>query len=207
MTCLKLYQFERNTWWYLSIMEYVLESILEFVMKSAMKYVLKIFILKKYQKNHGLPKFASSPPLGGRPNINSGRPWNLIQSPLCRTPCRLFIHELFLGPLGLHLRVWSELGPSPPFRPMRALRLQWSWAFSLVCEMVLRTTSHTSQEPWPWKCESPKESVQRPSQDTSKVMECGHRPSSVMWSHMRLRPQPNAISMNVYSCGSSHMIK
>ena len=34
----------------------------------------------------------------------------------------------------------------------------------------LRVTSHTSQEPQPWSCESPKESVQRPSQNTSKIM-------------------------------------
>ena len=34
----------------------------------------------------------------------------------------------------------------------------------------VKTTSHTSQEPWPWDCESPKESVQMPSQDTSKIM-------------------------------------
>jgi hypothetical protein len=31
-------------------------------------------------------------------------------------------------------------------------------------------TSHTSQEPWPWYCEMPKESVQRPSYDTSIIM-------------------------------------
>ena len=36
--------------------------------------------------------------------------------------------------------------------------------------LEVRATSHTSQEPWSWKRESPKESVQRPSQDTSKVM-------------------------------------
>ena len=35
---------------------------------------------------------------------------------------------------------------------------------------VVRATSHTSQEPWPWNCESPKESVQKPSQYTSKIM-------------------------------------
>ena len=78
---------------------------------------------KNSKKNHGHPKFASGPPLGGRPDVNSGRPWNLIHSPPCRTPCRLFIHEVFFGPLGLHLRVWSELGRSPPFRPMRAPKL------------------------------------------------------------------------------------
>ena len=38
-----------------------------------------------------------------------------------------------------------------------------------------------------------KESVQRPSQHTSKIMECGHGPSSVVWSHMWPRPQSNAI--------------
>ena len=46
-----------------------------------------------------------------------------IHSPPRNTPCRLFIHEVFFGPLGLHLRVWNEPGRSPPFRPMRALRL------------------------------------------------------------------------------------
>ena len=50
--------------------EFVLESILEFVMKFAMKFVQ----LKKVLKNHGLLKFVSGPPLGGRPNENSGRP-------------------------------------------------------------------------------------------------------------------------------------
>ena len=60
--------------------------------------------------NHGLPEFALGPPLGGGPDKFFGRPWNLIHSPPCRTPCRLFIHEIFFGSLGLHLRVWSELG-------------------------------------------------------------------------------------------------
>jgi hypothetical protein len=55
----------------------------------------------------------------------------------CRTPCRLFVHELFLGPLGLHLLVWNELGRSPPFQPTRALTLPWSGAFNLVCEVAL----------------------------------------------------------------------
>ena len=48
--------------------------------------------------------------------------------------------------------------------------------------------SYTSQEPWPQNCESPKESVQWLSQDTSKIMQCGHIPSSVVWSHMWSRP-------------------
>ena len=51
-----------------------------------------------------------------------------------------------------------------------------------ICNL-LRPTSHTSQEPWPRNCKSPKESVQRPSHYTSKIMWCGHGPSSVVWSH------------------------
>ena len=60
---------------------------------------------------------------------------------------------------------------------------------------------------WPWNCENPEEWVQRPSQHTSKIMYCSHKPSSVVWSHMWPGPQPTAISMVFYSCGSSHTIK
>ena len=113
-------------------------SILKSALKSAWNLPYRPTDRKKIKiKIHGLLEFASGPPLGGRPDVNSGRPWNLIHSPPCRTPCRLFIHELFFGPLGLHLLVWSELGRSPPFRPMRVLRLQWSWAAALVCEVAL----------------------------------------------------------------------
>ena len=119
--CLKLYQFERTIWWCLS----VLESILDYVMKFVMLKILK--------------KKPWSPEICVRPAENFWRPWNLIHSAPCRTPCRLFIHEVFFWPLDLHLRVWSELGPSwsPPFRTMRALTLKWSWAFNLVCEVAL----------------------------------------------------------------------
>ena len=34
----------------------------------------------------------------------------------------------------------------------------------------IRATSQTNWEPWPWNCEGPKESVQRLSQNTSKIM-------------------------------------
>ena len=61
---------------------------------------------------------------------------NCFTTMVCHAPCRLFIHKLFFGPLGLNLQVWSELGRSPPFWPLRALTLSWSWAFSLVCEVA-----------------------------------------------------------------------
>ena len=79
--------------------------------------------------------------------------------------------------------------------------------FSHIHAILARATSYTSQEPWPWNCESPNESVQRLSQDTSKIMYCGHGPSNAVWSHMWPGPQPNVISMNSYSCESSHMIQ
>jgi hypothetical protein len=73
----------------------------------------------------------------------------LICNMPCRTPCRLFIHENFFGILSLHLLVWSELGWSPPLRPIKALRLQWSQAFSLVWSapqwLGLRGASHYGQ--------------------------------------------------------------
>ena len=64
--------------------------------------------------------------------------------------------------------------------------------------LLLTATSHLSQEPWPYNCESPKESAQRPSQDTSKIMYCDHRPSSVVWSHMWPSRQPNATGIREY---------
>jgi hypothetical protein len=42
--CLKVYQFERITWWCLS----VLESILKHVLKHALQPILKFVQLKKY---------------------------------------------------------------------------------------------------------------------------------------------------------------
>jgi hypothetical protein len=100
------------TWWCLSILESILESAPEI-------YPLGKKIIKSWS-----PKIFV-------------KPCTLIHNLPCRAPCRLFIHELFFGPLDLHLLVWSELGPSPSFRPMRALTWPWSRAFSLVCEVAL----------------------------------------------------------------------
>ena len=130
VVCLKLYQFEKITWWCLSILEYVMEYALQSIPEiyHAGKFIKKVmvsrdFFVKPTSKRWAWHQF--------------GRPWNLIHSPPCTTSCRLFVHGVFFGPLGLHLRVWIELGRSPLFRPMKALRLQWSWAFNLVCEVAL----------------------------------------------------------------------
>ena len=42
-----------------------------------------------------------------------------------------------LTPFGPSSLVWSELGPAPPFPPMRALEVKWSRALSVVCEAAL----------------------------------------------------------------------
>ena len=68
--CLKIYPFERITWWCL----YVLESIMGYVLEFALKFVLKPVMLKNIKKKCGLLKFASGPPLGGWLDENSGRP-------------------------------------------------------------------------------------------------------------------------------------
>jgi hypothetical protein len=76
-------------------MEFVLESIIESILESILKFVM----LEKYSKSNGLSECASGPTLGGGLDANSNRPCTLINN----LPCRIFIHELFLGPLGLHL--------------------------------------------------------------------------------------------------------
>ena len=69
-------------------------------------------------------------------------------------------------------------------------------------------TSHASQEPWPWNCESPKESVQRPSPT--------HLQNHVVWSRTfkcSVKPYVTRSSNKCYfneflfMRGSSHMIK
>ena len=95
--CFKLYQFKRITWWCMSILQFIIK----YVMQSDVKFVL----LEKIIKKNGLPLFALSPPLGGGSNANFGRPCTLIHTLPRRTPCRLFIHELFFGPVDLHLLV------------------------------------------------------------------------------------------------------
>ena len=46
---------------------------------------------------------------------------------------------VWTGPKSKHWvnQVWSELGPAPPFPPMRVLEVQWSRALSLACEVAL----------------------------------------------------------------------
>ena len=63
--CLKLYQFERTTWWCLCVPEFVMESALIY---PGICHDDFFFF------NHGLSKFVSGPSLGGRLDENSGRP-------------------------------------------------------------------------------------------------------------------------------------
>jgi hypothetical protein len=100
--------------------------------------IMKVVMLEKILKKSWSTGICARP-TSKIPHENPKRLGNLIHIPPCKTPCRLSIHEIFFGPLGLHLRVWSELRRSPPFGSMRALRLQWSQAFSLVCEVTLST--------------------------------------------------------------------
>ena len=51
--------------------------------------------------------------------------------------------SLFIDPSSI---VWSELGPPPPFPPMRVLEEYWLRALSLVCEVALRWALHLVRE-------------------------------------------------------------
>ena len=58
---------------------------------------------------HGLSKFALGLPLGGGPDTNSSKPWNIICNLPCTDPCRILIHDNFFESSSLPLLVRSEL--------------------------------------------------------------------------------------------------
>jgi hypothetical protein len=123
--CFQLYQFERSTWWCLSVLESILQSVPKFVLLE------KIFKKVIVSRNLCLTKIP-----GDHKTLSINR--------------HVGLHvEVFFGPLGLHLRVWSELGRSLPFWPTRALRLQWSRSFSHVCEVALSATHVISDKSIP----------------------------------------------------------
>jgi len=84
----------------------------------------------------------------------------MIQLMPCRNPCRFYIHLVFTYSIGPSSVVWSsELGPAPPFPPMRVLDVEWSRALSLVCEVAPST-------PWNHK---------RVAQHNTRKMLCWHK--------------------------------
>ena len=58
-----------------------------------------------------------------------------------------YIHLAFTYSVGPSSVVWSELGPAPPFPPMRELEVEWSWALNLVREATLRWTCRSPSPP------------------------------------------------------------
>jgi hypothetical protein len=63
----------------------------------------------------------------------------------------------------------------------------------------IKATSHMSQEPWPWNCESPKESGQRPSQHARAQ----HFPSNLYpypYHNHHQRPMPTHAHPSYSNC-------
>ena len=96
----------------------------------------------------------------------------------CRYCTRRILSQVIwtLGNTANYVRYDGNVFPCPQ---MGGGRWQFMWAYddgythcTLLSRMfkLLRATSHMSQGPWPCNCESPKESVQRPSQHTSNIM-------------------------------------
>jgi hypothetical protein len=75
--------------------------------------------------------------------------------------------------------------------------------------LALQPKGHFTHKPRvvTMKSWEPKRKCPKATQDTSKIMWWGQGPSSVVWSHMWLGPQPNVVSMNSIHVGSSHMIQ
>ena len=83
----------------------------------------------------------------------------------------------------------------------------WYWFRAASQYGSLRATLHTSQEPWPWNCESPKGNYPKAVSRHLQSHVLWSRSLSVVWSHTCSGLQPNAKSMNFYSYGSSHILK
>ena len=113
----------------------------------------------------------------------------MIHSIPYRNSCRLYIQNVFTYSVGPSRVVWSELGSAPPFPPMRVLEVSWSRARSFVCEVALRVSSHTRQEPWPCNGEDPWLSSKGCTMDVGKAVLCSLGPSkhSVKWEWTMLR--------------------
>ena len=89
-------------------------------------------------------------------------PWNMIHLMPCTNQCRFDIHltcTYFVGPLSL---VWSNLGPAPPFPPMRVLEV-YGHGLSVSCvKWPLKCTSrgpkgqftHKTEGTWPLQSKS-----------------------------------------------------
>ena len=70
----------------------------------------------------------------------------------CRNPCRLYTHLAFTYSVGPSSVAWSELGPGPPFPPMRVLEVQGSRALSPVCEVALESCVGETKMPGGVRC-------------------------------------------------------
>ena len=86
---------------------------------------------------HDMLEFAYGLPLKGAHNENSNNHNTTFLVNHVRIHADFFIHDNFFGLVGLCLLVCIELGQSWPSQPMRDLRMQWSWAFNLVCKVTL----------------------------------------------------------------------
>ena len=112
--CLKLYQFKRITWWRLSVVDNALQSLM---LKKILK---KVMVSRNLRQAHLLEVSLTK--------ISGDHETLFIVHHV-----GLFIHIVFFEPSGLHHCVWSELGRSLPFWPMRALKLQWSQGPLVLC--------------------------------------------------------------------------
>jgi hypothetical protein len=56
-----------------------------------------------------------------------------------KNPCGRYTHLAFTYSVGPSSVARNELGPAPPFSPMRVLEVPWSRALSLACEEAALT--------------------------------------------------------------------
>jgi hypothetical protein len=133
----------------------------------------------------------------------------MIQFMPCKNPCRLYIHLAFTYSLGPSSVVWRELGPAPPFPPMRVLEGQWSRALSLMCEVAL--CGMVSHVHWDYRIQVYLSSIQHKNFTSCRFVVILSQMTSdkLDWAfkaHSNVKSTKNVISaMHIISCLLSRM--
>lgn len=70
----------------------------------------------------------------------------------------------------------------------------------------IRANLHYDQGLWSWNCKGPWNSSEGRTMDNWNWTLCRHRPTGVVWRHMQMGSQPNAILLTSKSCRRFHNI-
>ena len=127
-------------------------------------------------------KYRFSPYIAPSPNWLLNLEWmpflNLLSNLFWTRVFVVSVHETTMNHIPLKYmcpfkesnRVWARLPYLTSSREFLSVLFRQILGSIQLCSRIVRATCNKSQEPWPWNCESPKESAQRSPQRTSTTM-------------------------------------